>query len=388
MSTNEPTKRILTEIGEPDDFFGFTLGDLKLLIPSLFGGMIVVGNTPAEFRIVGWGIGVGMVLVILVLIYTSPNHLTTEAWLRARLQYLRQPSLLRLTPAKNNEDTASMEELSPEINDHRDITEREASKLSPGSLSLGTETKRTQDLTNIDRFHVAHLAGERDDGYVFGAVQVHPANMALTTAADWEQTVHRFGSVVNGIEFPFQIYSTDTPVDPKRITDGYRERLEDQTADLNQDFRTLLKTYLEKLPREFKRRGTSVREFYIIVYVSALDVHRDLNSVNETGILTKLEDLSYVGGFVTTLRASRRDVSPAEVEANQVAELDQRLTTIEEEISGLNGCSTTRVSTPELAALLKDFWEPGARRDDEPTPAVRSTPVVRGRQASRSGGES
>lgn len=249
------------------------------------------------------------------------------------------------------------------------------------SLPNDAGKTRTQDLTSIDRFHVAHRAGKRDDGYVFGAVQVSPANMALATQTDWQNAVNRLGSIVNGIEFPFQIYSTVTPVDPERITKGYRDRLEDQTADLKPEFRSLLQTYQEKLPREFERRGTSIREFYIIVSVSALDVHRDLNSVNEAGILAKLEDLSYVGGFVTTLRASRRDVSPEELEAKQVAELDHRLTTIEEELSGLDGCSTTRISTPELAALLKDFWEPGARNDDEPTPPIRTTSVVRGEPA-------
>lgn len=388
MSTNDPTRRILTEFGEPEDFFGFTLSDLKLLIPALFAGMFVIGNTPAEIRAVGWSIGTGLLVGMLILIYASPGHLTTEAWLKSRLQHTIQPALLTLTPPGEAAKAGSSDEFTPNVEDDRDASEAEAMDGIAEKLPNGSRTSGTQDLTDIDRFHVPHRAGKREDGYVFGAVQVHPANMALATRADWEQAVNRFGSVVNGIEFPFQIYSTDTPVDPERITRGYRERLEDQTADLKPDFRTLLKTYQEKLPREFERRGTSVREFYVIVYISSLDVYRDLKSVNESGILTKLEDLSYVGGFVTTLRASRRDVSREELEAKQVAELDHRLTTIEGEISGLNGCSTTRASTSELAALVKDFWEPGARSDNEPTPAVRTTPVVRGNQASKSGGES
>jgi len=381
MSTNDPTKRILTELGEPDDFFGFTLGDLKLLIPTLFAGMFVVGNTPPEIRVVGWGIAGWLVVGVLILIYASPGHLTTEAWLKARLQHLRRPTVLTLRPARQPEDADSSTEFAPEIQDQRQSSNRGVTHRMIESLPTRTHKTRTQDLTDIDRFHVAHRAGKREDGYVFGAVQVSPANMALATRADWEHAVNRFGSIVNGIEFPFQIYSTVTPVDPERITKGYRDRLEDQTTDFNPEFRSLLQTYQEKLPREFDRRGTSIREFYVIVSVSALDVHRDLNAVNEAGILAKLEDLSYVGGFVTTLRASRGDVSPQELEAKQVAELDHRLTTIEEELTGLEGCNTTRISTSELAALLKDFWGPGARSDDDPTPSVRTAPVVRGEVA-------
>lgn len=387
MSTTDPTKRILTEFGEPEDFFGFTLVDLKLLIPTVFVGMYIVGNIPAGIRVIGWGVAGGLVVGILILIHASPGHLTTEAWLKSRLHYLSQPAVLTLTPAHGVEDACSSTEFAPEVEDHRHSRNRGATNRMAESLQNGSQTTRTQDLTNIHRFHVAHRAGKREDGYVFGAVQVHPANMALATQADWEHAVNRFGSIVNGIEFPFQIYSTVTPVDPERITKGYRKRFADQTTDFKPEFRTLLQTYQEKFPREFDRRGTSIREFYIIVYVSSLDVYRDLNAVNEAGILAKMEDLSYVGGFITTLRASRRDVSPEELEAKQAAELDHRLSTIEEEITGLDGCSTTRISTSELAALLKDFWEPGTRTDDEPTPTVRTAPVVRGKKSSNTGGD-
>lgn len=388
MSTNDPTRRILTEFGEPENFFGFTLGDLKLLIPALFGGMLVIGNTPAEIRTVGWSIASGLIVGLLILIYASPGHLTTEAWLKSRLLHTIQPALLTLNTPREAEDAGASVDFTPEIEDQRSTFDTATPDAISENLPNGSRPRGTQELTDIDRFRIDHRAGERVDGYMFGAVQVHPANMSLATKPAWEQAVNRFGRIVNGIEFPFQIYSTDTPVDPKRITQGYRERLGDQSADLKPEFRTLLRTYQEKLPHEFERRGTSVREYYVIVAVSTLEVHRDLNSVNESGILTKLEDLSYVGGFITTLRASQRDVSTDEVEAKQLAELDHRLTTFEEEITSLNGCTTTRVSMSELAALVKDFWEPGARSDDEPTPAVRTTPVVRGSTSIHPGGES
>lgn len=395
MSTSDPTKRILSEFGEPEEFFGFTFGDLKLLLPAMFLGMLVVGNTPAEVRMVGWGVAAGIVVVTLVLIYASPGHQTTQSWLKARLQYLRRPSVLTLSPANDANATGDTAEYSPEVDDEQEtadpVTTHRIAECLPGSSRM----TRTQELSRLRRFHVAHRAGERDDGYVFGAVKVHPANMALATGADWERASNRLGIIVNNIEFPFQIYSTVTPVDPERITAGYRNRLQDRTTDLKPEFRALLESYVEKFPREFARRGTSIREFYIIVPVSVLDVQRDVTSVNDEGILAKLEDLPYIGGFVTTFRASRRDVSSEELEAKQLAELNHRLTTIEDEFAGLEDCSTTRISTSELAALLKDFWAPSARTDDDPTLSVRSTPVVyrdpaadSARQSTQRGGDS
>lgn len=78
-------------------------------------------------------------------------------------------------------------------------------------------------------------------------------------------------------------------------------------------------------------------------------------------------------------------MAPEELEHKQVAELDHRLTTIQEEVATLDGCRTARLSTPELAALLKDFWEPGARTDDDPDPFPRTKPVVSGMSTSGGG---
>lgn len=375
MTTSDPTKRMLTEFGEPEEFFGFTLGDLKLLLPALFVGMLVIGNMPAEFGVLGWGIGGGLVLGTLIIIYASPGYQSTQAWLTDRIRYLLQPSVLTHNLLDSETEQQSTE-FCPEIDDQQELTQSGVADLLADRLPGSSQTTSTQDLTDVDRFHITHRAGERTDGYLFGAVQVHPANMALATQADWEQAVRRFGDIVNGIEFPFQIYSTVTPVDPERITSGYRERFNHGGDELPEEFRALVQAYTEKLPREFARRGTSIREFYIIVPISVLDVQRDTTPVNEAGVLAKLEDLSYIGGFVTTLRARRTEASPAELEAKQVAELDHRLATIEEEIARLDGCSTTRLSTSELAALLKDFWEPASWTDDDPTPTPRSTPVV------------
>lgn len=394
MSTSDPTKRILSEIGEPEEFFGFAFSDLKILLPAVFVSMLVVGNSPPGARLAGWGGAVGIVLGTLVLIYASPGHQTTQAWLKARMQFLGKPSVITLS-ADGGDTRTESDSYAPEINYERDPTDPITTHLIAESLPTDRHMSRTQELTRLERFHVAHRAGERDDGFVFGAVQVHPANMALATGADWERAVNRLGEIVNNIEFPFQIYSTVTPVDPDRITAGYRNRLEDRTTDLNPEFRALLESYVEKFPREFARRGTSIREFYIIVPVSVLDVQRDVTSVNEDGILANLEGLSYIGGFVTALRASRSDVSSRELEMKQLAELNHRLTTIEDEFTALEGCSTTRISTQELAALLKDFWAASARTDDDPTPSVRTTPVVhrepsedRTQQSAQHGGES
>jgi hypothetical protein len=199
--------------------------------------------------------------------------------------------------------------------------------------------------------------------------------MALTTQENWEQACRSFARAVNGFEFPFQIYSTVTPVDPTRIIRRYRDRLRDGSLDGKPLFRELIQAYERDFPREFIHRGTSIREFYVIVPVSQLDVQQSSVSVGHTGLLETLAELPYIGGFFTTIGASRQGYSPEELEARQIVELDRRLDAVSEGIRRIDGCDATRMETPELVALLRDYWDPEHPESDSRA-VPRTTPVV------------
>jgi hypothetical protein len=370
----QPSRRILAAFGEPDEFFGFTLADLKLLLPALFAGLIVAGNTPTAVRPLGWAVGGGLVLGALVVVYAAPEYQTAPAWLREKLRYAVAPS--RFVPRAGERDPTG-EQLRPAVEadsapvDHRGIGRRNAGEA--------------ESLTELERFHVGVDAGERADGYVFGALRVAPANMALATRGDWERTAEQFGAVVNGIEFPFQVYSRVTPVDPERITAGYRDRLEAGAPDATPAFRELVATYARRLPREFAQRGTGVREYYVVVSVSPLAVQTGASRLGETGLLAQLGDLPYVGGFLRGFSARRSGSDTEEVRARQVAELDRRLNVVADGLRRIDGCRGTRLGTTELVELLDDFWS-GPETATGSSPRPRTSPVVTAADRSDGGG--
>jgi len=199
--------------------------------------------------------------------------------------------------------------------------------------------------------------------------------MALATQEDWAHAAGSFARAVNGIEFPFQIYSTVTPVDPATITSGYRDRLRDGSLAEKSEFRDLIQAYEREFPREFAHRGTSIREFYVVVPVSRLDVQRPGVPVGHRSLLDSLSGLPYVGGFFTAFGASRQGYSREELEARQITELARRLDAVADGIRSIDGCDGTRVDISELVGLLQDFWGSGPATNGPPA-AVRTTPVI------------
>jgi len=221
-------------------------------------------------------------------------------WIRDRLRFLHRPRILR----RDGSDQSSTETVvsHPPVED-----EALPDESGTGAILGGVEPENTRSLTQLRRF-LSRGAGQRDDGYLFGAIEVTPANMALATDADWEHAVEGFTAAINGLDFPIQIYSTVRPVDPETIAAGYRDRLK-AGSEMPDAFERLVATYAERLPQEFAQRGTGLRQYYVIVPVSPLDVQRDLLSVDQTSLVDRLCDLSHLGGFVRTLQAFRHDES-------------------------------------------------------------------------------
>lgn len=363
------TRRILAAFGEPDEFFGVTLADLKLLVPTVFAGAIIAGNTPAVMQPAGYAGGTGLVLACILLIYATPEYHTAPTWLRDRLSYLTTPGRF----VRDGSDDASRDAPRAHPPVARDETGEDTGPIGAVIATDGPGDSRS--LTGLQRF-LSRDAGRRADESLFGAVEVEPANMALATDADWEHAVEGFGAAVNGLDFPFQIYSTVTTVDPERITAGYRSRLRRDESGVTADFQNLIAAYATQFPTEFAKRGTGTRRYYVIVPVKPLDVQTRGSGVDQAGLIDRLCDLPYVGGFMLTIVAFRRQESVAERRQRQLAELDRRLDAIEHGLRSISGCSTRRLTTDELAGLLDDYWtgaQPGAS-DENLTP--RTAPII------------
>lgn len=367
ISGGSPERRILVAFGEADEFAGFTVADLKLFVPTLFTGLIIAGSTPDRLQPTGYVAGAGLVLACLLVIYGTPRYQTAPGWIRDRLRFLHRPRILR---RDGSEQVSTETEVShPPVED--EILPDES---RTGAILGEAEPENSRSLTQLRRF-LSRGTGRRDDGYLFGAVEVRPANMALATDADWEHAVEGFTAAVNGLDFPIQIYSTVRPVDPETITAGYRDRLK-AGSEMPDAFERLVATYAERLPQEFAQRGTGLRRYYVIVPVSPLDVQRDSSSVDPTSLVGRLSDLAYVGGFVRALRAFRHGESIEERRRRQRVELDRRLDAVSQGLRSISGCSTRRLDTPALARLLNEFWSGTTAPDEPDMPAPRTTAFV------------
>jgi hypothetical protein len=362
----QPSRRTLAGFGEPEKFFGFTLADLKLFLPALFAGVIIGGNTPAPIQPAGWLLGGALVVGSLIVIYAAPSHQTATAWLRKKVRYNLTSSRFVLS---------AFNERSPTADELRPTAELSDSSVESSTVPSRTAPSETESLTEFERFHLSADAGERADGYVFGALRVEPANMALATQSDWERVAEQFGAVINGIEFPFQLYSRVTPVDPDRITAGYRDRLDTDDFEATPAFQELIATYAQRFPDEFAKRGTGVREYYVVVSVSPLAVQTGSSRLGEDGVLVQLGELPYIGGFVRGFSATRSSTDE-DVQARQVAELDRRLDTVAGGLRRIEGCRSDRLSTEELAEVLDDFWSGSETVPTTTTRPPRSSPVV------------
>ena len=233
----------------------------------------------------------------------------------------------------------------------------------------------THTLTNVDSVLRRWNSVKRADGGLVGAMRVHPANMALGDQSDWETAANSLAGFLRSIPFNVQIYSTARPVDASQIVGPYRDRLNDPDVRDNDRLRGVIRAYRDKLPKEFERRRTSVREYYIIVSVREMDV-----KLANQGWLDTLRDAPYVGTIFEFIGAGRSDLSDGEVLVRQQRELNRRLRSVRRGITGLPDCRPEEVSAARLTDLLEEYWTGEPSNYDEESPgSIRNheLPIIR-----------
>ena len=339
--SRDPHRRVLDEFGADDEIVGvdidYSLDDLKLFIPAMFSALLVV---LLSARFGGrWGTTIGLVgalaifLVAGAVVYIAPNHMTPHRW------------LTRIVRFATRETTRSAVDTAPD--------------------------DRPDSLTQVARFVPEADAVERRDGHFVAAVRVAPANMALATHDKWDSAANALGNALNTLDFPIQIHASARSIDPERITASYRDRRDDPDVQANDALRTIVETYETRLPAEFRARGTSLREYHILVPVSIRDVQ-----LAERGATSQLQSLPYVGGLLAFIGAESSGLSNAEIEQQQRETLEQRLDDVQAAIRGLDSCDCEPVSTDRLATLIEEFWTGRRTQYRSSTDRVRSMPVV------------
>lgn len=330
MTQTDPRRRVLDEFGAGDEIAGidtdYTLSDLKALIPAVALGFICLLAGVADGRLLAILGGIlsalALLAIALAVIVITPSHLTPQAWVTQILSFKREPKQRSIVGETSNE--------------------------------------RTEVLTGITRFDADGDAVERDDGALVGGVRVDPANMALATDAQWQAAADSLGQTLNTLGFYLQIRSTARRVPTEDLVAGYDTRLDDPDVQANDTLRELIEVYQRELPREFRTRGTSVREYQILVPVRIHEVQ-----LAEHGALARLETLPYIGSFLAVLGAESTRLTDEEIERAQRSLLAERRQAIEDAIRGLESCTAESVSAATLASWVEESWT-GRRTQYDP----------------------
>jgi hypothetical protein len=319
MGERDTTRRILDQLGEDETLLStdYTFADLKLFGPAFGIAILIMGMMPAGWSVLGFVLGGAVMVGAAGIIWYAPPHRVAHDWLT---------------------DAASFY----------------SKKLRGKTLMLPHDSDDDTDartLTNVDSILRRWNSIQRTDGALVSAMRVHPANMALGDKGDWEDAADALAGFLRSISFDLQIYSTARPVDANEIVEPYRERLDDPDVRDNERLRNVIQAYRNRLPEEFERRRTSVREYYIIVSVSETDA-----KLANQSVLDRLRDAPYVGKLFEFIGRGRSDFSEGEILVRQQRELNSRLRDVRRGITELPDCRPEQVTAARMADLLEEFW--------------------------------
>jgi hypothetical protein len=333
---NDPSRPVLDQFGEDETipFTNRTLGDLWLLAGAFFGTIFVVAILPKSYQLIGWILGIIALIIAAVLIKIAPSHRRPHNWVTAAIKFKFKDKTM--TPHN------------PDSRDHE-----------------------PESLTNVDHFDPINDFVERTDGTLVGLMKVHAGNMALASEGQLEDIADEFAVFINRLEFDIQIYSSGRRIDPDTLVKPYRARAQGSDIQDNDQLRNLVRTYQEKLPEVFRERGTSVREYYIVVAVTPMEIRlRDRSSTSQ------IADWPFIGHLFKSFAIIRDEMPEHEIKEQQRRELNNRLKRVRGGIQQLSDCTAEPVDASEYSNLLEEFWT-GERVDyGDSTPRLHNLPAV------------
>ncbi|MFH5801562.1 hypothetical protein [Haladaptatus sp. CMAA 1911] len=341
MTRNTPRRRILDTFGANDEITGididYSLADLKLFLPSTAIALCWFLLFALQDGLFTTVVGLAGSLVILggtaLIVFISPSHMTPQTWLSQIASFVRRPKLLTLF------STRPMEQTGP--------------------------------LTHIKRFHPQTETLERLDGALVTGVRIDPANLTLATKTEWNAAADALGNALNTLDFELQIRSSARRVDPSRLIAGYTDRIDDPDVRSNATLQNLIESYQSRLPHEFQARGTSIREYQILIPVTIPEVQ-----LAEYGIFSKLASLPYLGNLFMMVGAGSTRLTPAEIRTAQQTILAGRLHAVQDAIRGIETCHAEPVSTDILAEWIEAFWTGTHTEYGTAESRVRTMPIV------------
>ena len=357
VDRGDPEMRIPRNIDDTDQFYGFRTEDFVVALTPFFTALFISQSLlPETLAVLRLPLFASSILIGGLMLFFTPNHLTTREWIESIGHYIRRPKDVRHVSLEGNQA-------------------REG-KDFPDEARAWELNERAQEITRVHRIHRDVGAVERDDGVFVGAVKVNPANMALASSARWDRMVKGWRDFINhNLDFPIQIYCTTEVLPVDEYMRQYEARASDRDIANRPIMKALLDDFTDWYPQYLSWQGTNQREYYIITTCSESELRETV--VGEKGFIERLGDLPFIGKYFERYRASRDERSEGEIEEALVKSVEQRCRTIVKEgIMSLDGCSAERVSGVELAVMIKDYWQSTETDLDLDTEDLRSQPVV------------
>ncbi len=334
-------------------------GDIGVLIAFPVIGLFLAGLVGIEslaLPLIMGGFGFG-----IAIIYVTPAHVNSWAWLTDVYRYLKRPRITYSAPPHGVH--ASNSEVTP--------NEGGLANYTPF-----TPDERTEDLANTQRAWPGAGAIQRSDGAMEAFIEIDPDNMDFAMSDDWAHLQEAGEEFANKeLDSKLKIHTTTRSFPVEQVVEQIEDRLTDEDVTSNPIFQELLEEYRETRPKEMRERGIQQVRYYIGVEVNPLDVYNRYH--DEATPAEKLTQFPVIGFLFAPFVTRREDLTDAELRAQMFQKLDARMNTVRSElVQQVSGWSAHRLSTVELFVLNMDFWNGEEHDYDDASNVVREQPVL------------
>lgn len=266
-----------------------------------------------------------------VIFWTTPEDYSTLEWTSANVRHvMMQNHITHISRGSGSEES-----------EQKDLPSRDKVRVWEAS-------RRTQDLTFVDRVHVDDHVIERLDGAFVGGLKVSGVNLSLASQDVKQRTVGQLAAFLNDNEHQIQIYVTTEPFDFDEHVQHYNDRQNDRDIQERPILEELLFSYRASTLKATGAHGTNTRRYYILVGVEASEIAAKDRDVDWKERLSKLP--------VFKRFVSVETPSEEEAHAEHVDEVHRRLQLVKEGLAGVEGLHTAELTANELAVLQAEFW--------------------------------
>ena len=326
-------------INESDQtIFGRSLKDILLVVSiSFFPPVVVWGYSPVPIPdFIGFTLLVLGTALMVTIFWKAPLHTPISEWVRSVVNYFTRSSIL--THIMSTHETGRDEQSTTETTETTRVWE--------------VSGDRTQQLTQIDQFHVDDNVAERPDGTYVAGIRVSGVNLTFASDSEQQSTVNQFTGFLNDNRFPMQVFVTSKDFAFESHQTHYEDRVDDMDIKQRPILEELLYGYNSSVLQSTNIRQTNRREYYIFVPVDDEDVISSVGMETESAMKDRVRNLP----ILSWVFDDENEVDEDRIHRQKLDEIDRRTEFIMSGIISINGVGASRVTSSELALVCAEYW--------------------------------